>query len=298
MKKILAIFITILFPYVSGAEELIIFHAGSLSSLFSTLERDFEKENPGVDVLREASGSVMAIRKVKELGKPADIIAVADIELIPRMLYPDFVTSYLGFATNRMVIAFKKNSKYAEEINAENWYEILTRGDVKVGRSDPNNDPCGYRTLLVWKLSEKYYKKPDLFKKLISSAGDKFMRAKETDLIPLQEAGEIDYHFQYESVARENKFEYIILPPEIDLSEHRFSEFYSSVSVEIRGKTPQEKMEIKGSPILYGIGILKGARNPELARRFFNFLFSEKGRKNLEEKGLKPIFPPIIFGVK
>jgi len=298
MKKIFAIFTAVLLPHLLHGEELIIFHAGSLSSLFFTLEKEFEKENPGVNVLREAAGSVMSIRKIKELGKPADIVAVADIDLISHMLYPDFVTSYIGFATNRMVIAFKKNSKYAEEINAENWFEILTREDVKVGRSDPNNDPCGYRTLLLWKLSEKYYKKPNLFKKLLTSAEKRFIRAKETDLISLQEAGEIDYHFQYESVARENNFEYLILPPEIDLSEPEFSEFYSSVSVEIRGKTPQEKIKITASPILYGIGLLKGARNPELAWRFITFLLSAKGRKTMEEKGLKPVFPPLIFGNK
>lgn len=297
VKKIIVIFIMSLSLSLSNAEELIIFHAGSLSSPFSVLEMEFENENLGVDVFREASGSVMAIRKIKELGKPADIIAVSDIDLITKMLYPDFITSYTGFATNRMVIAFKEGSRYGDVITSENWYELITIGDVRIGRADPNNDPCGYRTLLLWKLAERYYKIPNLYDKLLSSAEERFIRSKETDLISLQEAGEIDYHFQYESVAKENNFKYILLPPEIDLSDLNLFPLYSSVSVEIRGKTPKERIKINGSPIIYGIGILKVTKNSELALKFLRFLFSKRGESILRNKGLTPLFPPIVFGV-
>ncbi len=44
------------------------------------------------------------------------------------------------------------------KIDAGNWHEILLRPDVQYGHSDPNSDPCGYRSLLTWQLAEKYYK--------------------------------------------------------------------------------------------------------------------------------------------
>jgi len=48
-----------------------------------------------------------------------------------------------------MVIMYINTSKYANEITTDNWYRVLTRPDVQVGRSNPDIDPNGYRTLMV-----------------------------------------------------------------------------------------------------------------------------------------------------
>lgn len=62
-------------------------------------------------------------------------------------------------------LCFTEKSKYAKEINADNWYPVLQRNGVTYGRSDPDLDPCGYRTLMVWQLAEKHYNMPGLFDK-------------------------------------------------------------------------------------------------------------------------------------
>lgn len=284
MKVVVGIILSILFT----RERLVIFHAGSLSAPFSAIEAEFERRHPEVDVLREPSGSVMAIRKVTELGKKADLVGVADVNLIKEMLYPRFTDFYKTFATNRMVIAYTDKSRYADEINENNWFEILLKDGVRVGRSDPNSDPCGYRTLLLFKLAERYYGKPGLFDELLRGVGNKYLRPKETDLIPLQWAGEIDYHFQYESVAKKNGFLYINLPREIDLSDPSKESLYESVWVEIVGKKPGEKMKVNGSAITYGIAVIKGG-NEELAREFVEFILSDDGMKILKEEGLEPV---------
>ncbi|GAI80720.1 unnamed protein product, partial [marine sediment metagenome] len=66
-------------------------------------------------------------------------------------------------------------------------------------RSDPNQDPCGYRTLMVWQLAEDYYNAPGLYDKLHGAAGE-LIRPKEVDLIALLESGDLDYAFEYSSV--------------------------------------------------------------------------------------------------
>ena len=38
-----------------------------------------------------------------------------------------------------------------------NWHEILSSKDVIYARSDPDADPGGYRTVLTFKLAEKYF---------------------------------------------------------------------------------------------------------------------------------------------
>jgi len=59
-----------------------VFHAGSLSIPFSKMEKEFEAKYPSVDIIREASGSRKAARKITDLKKPCDIMASADYTVI------------------------------------------------------------------------------------------------------------------------------------------------------------------------------------------------------------------------
>ena len=54
--------------------KLIIFHAGSLSVPFKQMKDEFQKENPGIEILLESAGSVKCARKITDLNKDCDII--------------------------------------------------------------------------------------------------------------------------------------------------------------------------------------------------------------------------------
>ena len=43
-----------------------------------------------------------------------------------------------------------------------NWYKVLTRSGVDIGRSNPDTDPSGYQTVQMLSLAEKYYNDPGL----------------------------------------------------------------------------------------------------------------------------------------
>lgn len=295
MKRFLFIpfiFLSLPVAVLAGEEKsrLIIFHAGSLSVPFGELEKVFEAKNPGIDVLRESSGSKLAARKVSELKKKADIVAVSDYSVIPKILYPAHASWTIYFARNRMVIVYTLQSKFSDEINKENWYKILLRKGVEYGHSDPLLDPCGYRTLLLWKLAEQYYKEPQLYKKLADNMPAKNIRPKETDLIALAEAGVLDYHFNYKSVAAQHHLKYLELPDEIDLSSYEKRDFYKTVSVELTDKDGKKTTET-GEPVLYGITIIKNAPNPKAAEGFVRLLLSEDGQKILRKNFLEPIVP-------
>ena len=103
-----------------------------------------------------------------ELKKPCDIIASSDYFVINEMLIPDYASWSIRFATNEIVIAYQEKSKYSKEINSENWMDILQKKDVIYSRSDPDSDPCGYRTIFTFKLAEKYFKRPGLAEKMSS----------------------------------------------------------------------------------------------------------------------------------
>ena len=184
-----------------------------------------------------------------------------------------------------MVIAFRENSAMAEQINKDNWFEILLKKEVAFGRSDPNSDPCGYRSVLVMKLAEKYYNRAGLTAEMTGKE-QKYIRPKEVDLLALLEADELDYIFIYRSVSKQHGLKILTLPDQINLSNAKFADFYKTVSLRLTGKRPGEFIIRKAQPIIYGVTIPKNAPNRELAERFLKFLLDpDKGGAILEKNG-------------
>ncbi len=269
-----------------------IFHAGSLAIPFSEMEAEFESMHPGVNVECESASSGVTIRKVTELGKNAEIIASADYSLIPALMYPDYADWYVTFAKNQMVLCYTDQSQYADEINSDNWYEILLRDGVEHGHSDLL-DPCGYRTLLVWQLAEEHYNVPGLYDDLVASCPEKNIRAKSVDLVALLESGDLDYASEYSSVAMQHGLNYVEYPTEIDLSAVEHKDFYAQSSIEVPGKEPGETITQIGKPIVYGVTIPTNTENPDLAIAFMEYLLGEKGQAIMNNNGQPSIVPAV-----
>jgi molybdate/tungstate transport system substrate-binding protein len=270
--------------------KLQIFNAGSLTAPFEQISEEFNQDYPNVEILAEAAGSATTIRKVTELGKECGVIGSADYLLIPELMFPDYADWYIIFASNEMVIAYTDQSQFANEINSDNWYEILQRDGVTYGRSDPDQDPCGYRTLMVWQLAEKHYNASGLYNSLYNAAGD-LMRPKSVELIALLESGDLDYAFEYSSVAQQQDLKYVELPPEINLSDVDFEDFYAQAEVEIAGSEPGETIIMVGKPIVYGVTIPKNFPRQELAIAWVDFLLSDQGMSIMEANFQTPIIP-------
>ena len=278
-------------------KELIIFHAGSLSVPIKQIAQEYEKRNPDTKIFLESAGSLVCARKITELKKPCDIIASSDYFVINELLIPDYASWSIRFATNEIVIAYQEKSKYSKEINPDNWMDILQKKDVIYSRSDPDSDPCGYRTVFTFMLAEKYYNKPGLAEKM-SSKNKEYIRPKEVDLVALLESNAIDYMFQYKSVAVQHGLKYIELPKEVNLSDPSKNEIYSSVSMEVAGSKPGLKMKVTGDYINYSITILDNAPQKEEAINFMEFLLSPEGMNIFRKNGQQPIVPLIAEPVE
>jgi len=270
--------------------DLIIFHAGSLSVPMTEISKAFKKQHPDVNILMEAAGSVACARKITELNKPCDVMASADYAVIDQLLIPKYAHWNIKFAGNEMVIAFREKSVRSLDIAADNWYQIMLNPTVQIGRADANMDPCGYRSVLVAKLAEKYYQSPGLAQRILNK-NQQNIRPKETDLLALLETGNVDYIFIYRSVAEQHQLKYVLLPDEINLKNPKFNDLYHEVSVEINGKTPQEKITQFGEPMIYGVTIPLNAPNGELAQAFVHFMLSPEGASILERLGQPSVVP-------
>ena len=273
------------------SQQLIIFHAGSLAVPFKQVCEEFNKSHPDVKIICEAGGSRVCARKIADLNRPCDVLASADYTVIDTLLIPQHADWNIKFAANEMVIAFRKDSRRADQINKVNWCDILLDKDVAFGRSDPNADPCGYRAVLTIKLAEKFYNRPGLADKL-PAKDQRYIRPKEVDLLALLETGELDYWFIYRSVAEQHKLKYIMLPDEINLKKTQLRDLYRTASVKITGNTPGTFITKYGEPIVYGVTIPKNAPNHKLALAFVNFLLdADKGGAILENNGQTSVVP-------
>jgi len=269
---------------------VIIFHAGSLSVPFKTIADEYESRNPGVKILMEPAGSLVCARKITELKKPCDIIASADYFVINELIVPDYASWSIRFATNEIVIAFSDKARHSKEIDSTNWIDILQRDDVIYARSDPDSDPCGYRTVMTFKLAENYYSRTGLAEAFTKKNVD-FIRPKEVDLVALIESNAIDYMFQYKSVAIQHNLKYIELPDYINLGNPDKNNIYNTVSLDITGSSPGSRITARGDYINYSLSILRDAPNIKGAIDFVAFLLSPEGLKIFKESGQDPIVP-------
>ncbi len=299
--------------------------AGSLGIPLTQLSQVFEnKYHVKVDLL--TAGSVSVVRRVTELNYPCDLVFVADYRLIPKLMVPKFAKWYIAFATNQLVIVFTNNSKYHNLVEKDPniIFQILNRSDVKFGFSNPNMDPCGYRSVGAIALASLYYHNPMILKDLLLNKieglkvktlkykngtsiievfvpasfevkGNLVMRDKSVDLIALVESGSLDYAFEYKSVAVQHHLNYVTLPPQINLGSPQYSSFYSRVIVYILVGTKDERA-MPMAPIIYGVTIPTTAKHKELALKFLEMLLGPVGRKIFEENGQNFLSRPLGYG--
>ncbi|MBT8508592.1 tungstate ABC transporter substrate-binding protein WtpA [Methanomicrobiaceae archaeon CYW5] len=288
--------------------------AGSVLGPLGEVEAAFEADHPGVDVRVEGHGSIQCIRQVTDLHRDFDVVIVADETLIPDMMYREdertgeaYADSYTPFARNAVVVAYTPQSRYGDAITAENWYEVLSRPDVRVGFSNPMLDAAGYRALMVLLLAEEYYGEAGLFAGIAGDHCAPALTVTETGgvqrvtlpevlepdgtklvirdgsifLLSHLESGGIDYAFEYKSVAEEHGLQYISLPPAIDLSTPVHAENYRTVEVTLGFQRFSSIGSVRtGVPVVYGVVVPAGATNPALAEEFAGYvtaMFGEGG---------------------
>jgi molybdate/tungstate transport system substrate-binding protein len=292
--------------------------AGSLMIPFDDLEKAYEAEHPDVDVQIEAHGSIQAIRQVSEVHEVMDAVFSADHVLIPMLMYQAKVPEtgkpyadwYIKFATNHLGLAYSAKSKYADQVNSDNWYKIIARSDVKVGIADPRFDAVGYRALMALQLAKAAYGKPTIFEDMIMGQfktpvtladengraiihvpeiletqknSNVVLRGASIQEIALLESGDLDYAFEYESVIYQHKLNLVKLPDAVNLGAEQYAKQYAQVQVRLDfQRFASVKPEFNGEVIGYGLTIPSNAPHPQQAADFVAFLLGPQGRAIME----------------
>ncbi|HZK85865.1 MAG TPA: extracellular solute-binding protein [Desulfosporosinus sp.] len=272
---------------IGNQKTLKIIHAGALQRVVENCVELLIKQNPGLKIKILGVGSREGAKRLLS-GEHYDIIALADQALFAELLVPDLVENYFVFATDQLVIGYDRSSKGSKEITQDNWVDTLLDPQVNFARSDHDLDPCGYRTLMVWQLAEKFYGRTGLYEAMEAACIPYSIHPKSLDLAKALFTGKVDYAFLYSSEAEQLELPYITLPSKINLSNPAYANFYDQAVVTVESKIPGKSVILHGKPIEFAIGLSKDSQYPELAQSFVDLLTGSEGYSILEECGLIP----------
>jgi molybdate/tungstate transport system substrate-binding protein len=245
----------------------------------------------------EPGSSLEIARRLTELHRTPDVVLLADPEVFPQLLMPQYVRWYALFARNRIVLAYTDGSRGARTINAANWRTVITQPGVEVGRSDPNTDPSGYRALLTMRLAEEHYREPGLAARLLAAAPERNVRPREADQVALLQTRELDYIWTYQNLAENDGLRFVKLPDRIDLGNPGDSAFYSRATTRVLGRRPGDMLTMRGAPILFALTIPLRAENRALAEKFVAYLLSADGRRVMRAQHLDALERAVAVGV-
>ncbi len=278
----------------SAADTVLVYLAASLTKPLDAALDSFAVRN-AIVVQRESGASLEHARKITELGRIPDVIALADVEVFPQLLMPAHVSWYAEFARNRMIVGYTRKSRHATEIDSTNWSNILAKPDVQVGRPDPDLAPAGYRTLLMLQLAERYYHSPGLASRVLANAPKRNMRPNAAELAALLQTGELDYIFDYESVAVAYGFEALHLPAAIDLGDPTRAAAYATARVRVKGNGT-DSASFVGAPIVYALSVPRGAPHAVAGQRLARFLLSADGRQMMRAAHVDALDEAVFVG--
>ncbi len=177
----------------------------------------------------EAHGSAAARRLVVAGTRRPDAVALAD-----PVLFEGVCGRARLFATNALVLAYDPGSPHADSLR-DDW-RAATDAGVRVGRTDPEVDPLGYRTVMALDLAG------------IGRSGlDGTTVLRETDLASVLAGGKLDAAFLYRNMAVQADLPYVPLPSTIDFSDPDRASAYAEASYDLPEGT------VRGAPIRYGV---------------------------------------------
>jgi molybdate/tungstate transport system substrate-binding protein len=275
-------------PKPTGTVQVL--YAGSLGAVLEkTVGPEFEKSS-GLTYQGEGQGSLGAAKMIFDGLRSPDVFISADAAVNDKVLMTlgkKLTDWYVTFASSAMVLGYNPNSKFKaifEQVQAGKlpWYEALKTPGLKLGRTDPNLDPKGYRALFLFHLAEGYYHKNDLMA-LLGDAANPAQIFPEPELLIRMESGQLDAGFFYRHEVVAHKVPFIELPKEINQSDPSLAALYKEQKF-----TTDKGVTITASPIVFTITIPHTAKNTAGAESFTRFLLAGKGRDLIDQYGLKP----------
>ena len=272
-----------------SARPVRVFSAAGFAPVWEAIREDCRRDL-GIDLLVESSGSEVACRKLAELGRPCDLLVLADGDLVARLLRGQ-CSWRIDFATDEVVLGIGARASGVSDAE-KNWPDVLLRDGVSLSRANESLAPIGYRTLLVLALQERLGN-PGLQERLKAKSPSPVDDVER--LAVLLKTGETDYAFLYRSTCLTHSIRFITLDRRVNLGSP--DEDYGRASVTFSRLKSGERKEVtvKGAPCTWTVTMPENCENKEAALATIRWLLGQKAEL-LAQFGYSPIAPPKFFG--
>ncbi len=223
-----------------------------------TLHLDLRAHSEGADAVAQAivSGSLHA-----------DVFIPVTAGPMLTVIHAGKAESAQPIARTELVLIYSPKSRFAPQLEAAasgkaNWWEVLQKPGLRIGRGNPAADPGARAILFAMMLAAGKYRQPNLVEKVLGSA------LNPAQIVPGVQAalqrGELDVSSSYKIGV--GNLPYIALPKEINLSSQRVREEHPEVRLRIGEKT------FYPEPLVFYAGLVRGAANPVGAAAFLKWL--------------------------
>ncbi|MFQ5747203.1 MAG: extracellular solute-binding protein [Gemmatimonadota bacterium] len=269
-----------------GAGHVEVLYAGSLTR---TMEQGLGPafgDASGLLFRGEPRGSVAGANLVRDGVRRPDLYVTADPATF-HVLGPSWAGWGVVFAAGELVIGYESSGRFGAALDsaaagAADWTDVLTRPGFRFGRTEPDRDPKGYRTLWMLELAEAWLERPGL-KRRILSAGTGLVYPEE-HLAARVQTGELDAGAFSLAEARALGLSVVRLPPEVNQGRVEEAARYATRAYRTKGGA-----EFRGAPILFSATIPAGAPHPKAGEAFLRYLLGDAARARLQAAGFQPL---------
>ena len=290
----------------SDTSPLMLYSADAYVNESISLEKGFTNST-GIEMAPPKAGGSLLLGQEIAQGNPVSVfLSVSKTAVQNVTLKNEYSGWAVSFATDQMGLAYSnatlQNSAAMTVIHAFNvavstnstrdWYNFysnLTSGAVKVGISNPNADPAGFRAWMVLEAAGHIYASNTTFfaSRMQSNSGN-ITGASAADLIAPLQAGQIQFLFIYKSAITSQHLDLLRLPNGVNLSFPSYNSFYSQFTYSITSGVQ------KGGAIVLWITIPKDSTDSNSSLRFVVYVI-ENSQNLLKTFGLGSITPPKIY---
>lgn len=302
-------------PFAVGA-------AGTLKFAFGDILNAMQSMYPNIMIAPAMFKGSGEVAHTEATTQQFSVVASADTTTIPTVLFPNYTNYEIAFGITQMVIIVDLNTTAGQEVyqlwqQAQSyqpmsaqynetwqkiWQIIALNPSTVVGVSNPFTDPSGYQAQCVVKLAGLAFfnNASYLYNAIYGNPSKYMMRNTEIDLLTLMASGQVDFILSaYESNAIPQTQTYhntvfITLPPFINLGNLSYVNYYHQVSITWTENGVTETFAC--NPVVYTITVPFQSPNKQAAEYFLLLLYSPIGQRILEENGIVPIIPGIVYG--
>jgi len=242
----------------------------------------------GYRFLGEGKGSVAAANLMKDGVRMPDVFISAD-PAVNLILQGRGVSWWVTVAATEMVLGWSPRSRFRSDFEAardgqRTWESVLKQPGLRLGRTDPELDPKGYRTLFLFQLDDQRTTDVGSGARILGADRNPSQVFPEEQLVVRLQEGQLDAGILYRIEAVEAGLPFLRLPAEINQGDPALAATYARASY-----TNRKGQTFYGSPILYTITIPAAVRNRGGASAFVRYLLGRGGEDALGREGLEPV---------